>query len=254
MLYSSNHSNMAEISLSQSSDLTQTALALPKHVAIITDGNRRWAKERGMPTLLGHREGAKRIEELARHSRDLGIATLTVWALSTENWLKRSKEEVSYLMEIIAEMVDKILVEAKKSNIRFVQLGRKDRLPKNLIDKVIHAEEETKGNTGSTFNIGLDYGGRDELLRAVNKARELEVDGPITAETFASLLDTGDQTYSDPDIIIRTGGEQRLSGYLPWQGDYAELFFEKTYLPDFTTEKFDDVLARFATRKRNFGA
>lgn len=249
-----NHSNMAELSISQNAASTETLPVLPKHVAIITDGNRRWAKERGLHTLLGHREGAKRIEELARHARDRGIATLTVWALSTENWLKRSKDEVAYLIDLIGEMVDRLLKDATKNNVRFVQLGRKDRLPKTLIDKIVHAEKETRNNSSHTFNIGLDYGGRDELLRAVNKARELATEVPINAETFASLLDTGDQPYPDPDIIIRTGGEQRLSGYLPWQGDYAELFFEKTYLPDFTVEKFDEVLSRFSTRKRNFGA
>ncbi len=245
---------MAEISLPTTSKNEITGNVLPNHVAIITDGNRRWARTRGLPTFLGHREGAKRIEELTQHVRDRGIKTFTVWALSTENWLKRSKEEVTYLLELIGEMVDKIFKDAQKNNMRFVHLGRKDRLPKKLIDKVKNAEEKTKQNSAYIFNIGLDYGGRDELLRAVNKARELKTGNSVTAEQFAALLDTGDQPYPDPDIIIRTGGEQRLSGYLPWQGDYAELFFEKTYLPDFTTEKFDVVLEEFSRRKRNFGA
>ena len=225
---------------------------IPNHVAIIPDGNRRWAKERGLPTFAGHKAGADRIREISKHAKGIGISTLTFWALSTENWVKRPGDEVKYLIALISDLVRELNKDAEKNETRFIHLGRKDRLPKSLINLVRETEEKTQNYSKHHLNIGLDYGGRDEILRAVGKARK--IDEEITEELFSSLLDTAGQPHPNPDLIIRTSGEQRLSGLMPWQSDYAELYFEKAYLPDFTTEKFDEALADYASRKRRFGA
>src|SRR3989344_5770135 len=185
---------------------------LPNHVAIIPDGNRRWAKERGLPSFAGHQQGMERASEIARYARKLGISTATFWGLSTENWLKRPEEEV----------------------VRITHLGRKDRLPKHFIERLTALEAETKNNDKYFLNLGFDYGGRDEILRAMNRWRN-EGGGELSEEIFSNLFDTGDQPYPSPDLIIRTSGEMRMSGFLPWQSDYAELYFEKSYFPAFTT-------------------
>jgi|SRR3989344_4641846 len=227
---------------------------LPNHVAIIPDGNRRWAKERGLPSFAGHQQGMERASEIARYARKLGISTATFWGLSTENWLKRPEEEVSYLInKIFMLAMDRFADEAEKEGVRITHLGRKDRLPKHFIERLTALEAETKNNDKYFLNLGFDYGGRDEILRAMNRWRN-EGGGELSEEIFSNLLDTGDQPYPSPDLIIRTSGEMRMSGFLPWQSDYAELYFEKSYLPDFTTEKFDQALADYAIRKRRYGA
>ncbi len=221
-------------------------VTLPKHVAIIPDGNRRWAKGKGLPTLAGHRSGFEALVKIARKSRDLGIKIMTIWAFSTENW-KRSKTEISYLMDLYSEMIDKYLKEAMDENIRIIHLGRKDRINARLRDKISNTEEKTKGFEKYYLCIALDYGGRDEIMRALKKK-------PIKNEKDLSLaLDTFALPYPDPDLIIRTGGEKRLSGYLLWQCQYAELEFVEKHLPDYTPDDFVKSINDYSERSRRFG-
>lgn len=222
---------------------------IPEHIAIIPDGNRRWAKERSLSTFEGHKKGYQVGIEIARACRQFGIHTLTFWGFSTENW-KRSKEEVAYLMRIYGMLIDQHLAEAKRDGVRITHLGRKDRLPKRLMEKIKKAEKETVGNTKHIFNLALDYGGRDEIVRAINKWHSKE---KITEEKFAELLDTAGQPHPYPDLIIRTSGEMRLSGLLPWQGEYAELYFFKKHFPDLTSADIKKAILEYSRRERRFG-
>lgn len=226
---------------------------MPNHIALILDGNRRWARSRGLNTFQGHRAGFDAGKKLARAARDWGIHTFTVWGFSTENW-DRSPEEVSYLMVLFKRFVAEVLKEARKEKIRFIHLGRKDRLPKSLL-KVIHeAEEETKNNKNFVLNAALDYGGRDEILRAVKKILKEKVNPEkLDEKLFASYLDTKDQPYPYPDLFIRPSGEQRTSGLLPWQLTYSEYYFEEVHLPDFTPEKLRTAILDYSRRRRRFG-
>lgn len=219
---------------------------IPNHVAIIPDGNRRWAKERGLPTFEGHRKGFQALINIGKKARELGIKILTVWAFSTENW-KRSSEEVSYLMNLYEMMLEKYLKEALKEKIRIIHLGRKDRINKTLKNKIINIEEKTKNFTRYYLCIGLDYGGRDEIVRAIKKSSNLSEDN------FNQFLDTKDLPYPNPDLIIRTGGEQRLSGFLLWQSQYSELIFVDKYLPDYSIDDFENNIIEFSKRQRRFG-
>lgn len=221
-------------------------LDVPRHVAIIPDGNRRWAKSKNLPTFEGHRRGFESLVKVARESRKLDIKVMTVWGFSTENW-KRSPEEVSYLMDIYNEMIDRYLDEAMKDEIRIIHLGRKDRLNKNLVGKIADAENKTRDFDKHYLCIGLDYGGRDEIVRAVKK-RRIEKEGDID-----KLLDTSILPYPNPDLIIRTGGEKRLSGYLLWQSEYSELMFIDKYLPDFTPDDFNNCIMQYGERNRRYG-
>jgi len=220
------------------------------HLAIIPDGNRRWARERGLPTLEGHRKGFNTAHELVKYSRKAGIHTMTLWAFSTENW-KRTKEEVGYLMKLYAEMIDKFLTEAKKDEVRIVHLGRKDRLPDYLLKKIERAEIETKDFTKNVLNVALDYGGRDEILRAISKIKDDR--SQITENGFEDLLDTRGQPYPNPDLIIRTSGEMRMSGFMIWQAVYAEFLFLDKHFPDMSTKDVDAALEEFENRQRRFG-
>jgi len=195
---------------------------VPNHLAIILDGNRRWARARGMPTLYGHKAGFEAGLAMARASRKWGIHTFTVWGFSTENW-DRSDEEISYLFKLFRKMVRIIEKEAEDDDIRFVHLGREDRLPENLVKYIREVEEKTKNNKSHVFNVALDYGGHDEILRAVKKIAVDKVPAEkIDEKLFASYLDTGDQPYPYVDLFLRTSGEQRTSGFMPWQMNYAE--------------------------------
>jgi undecaprenyl diphosphate synthase len=219
---------------------------IPHHVAIIPDGNRRWANQKGLPTLIGHRNGFEALVKVARKSRELDIKVMTIWAFSTENW-SRSKNEVSYLMALYNEMIGRYLDEAIKDEIRIIHLGRKDRISTGLRDKIFQAEEKTKDFDKHYLCIALDYGGRDEIMRAVK-------DGTIKNEDDLSrALDTSMLPYPNPDLIIRTGGEKRLSGFLLWQCQYSELAFVDEYLPDFTPEKFTKCISEYSERNRRFG-
>ncbi len=241
---------------------------LPKHVAIIPDGNRRWARSHNLPTLEGHRKGFEAVNEVIRFSQEIGIHTMTFWAFSTENW-SRIKEEVGYLMRLYAEYLDKNLRESLEKGTRIIHLGRKDRLPKFLLKKLTHAEEISTQNTNHVLNIALDYGGHDEILRATKKITKDILDGNLKEEDlskeiglyndkypyylFKNYLDTKDQPHPYPDLVIRTSGEQRLSGFLSWQMAYSEIYFAKVHMPDFRTEEFKRALAEFTNRDRRFG-
>src|SRR3989344_3292238 len=226
---------------------------VPDHVAIILDGNRRWARARGLHTLEGHKAGFEAARKGAKSARALGIHTLTVWGFSTENW-DRSKEEIDYLMGLYWQFVKDVRKDAKKDGVRFVHLGRKDRFPRDLIRFMSKVEEETKNNTKHVFNAALDYGGRDEIIRAVKKIVSDKVPvEKIDEKLLASYLDTADQPYPYVDLLIRTSGEQRPSGQLPWQMAYAEYYWELDHLPDFTAEKLRNILIDYSRRRRRFG-
>ena len=226
---------------------------LPSHIAIIPDGNRRWAREHGLPTLEGHRRGFETGVEIARYIRNLGVHTLTVWAFSTENW-SRKKEEVSYLMRLYEKMLDKFLSEALKDSVRIIHLGRKDRIPKSLLKKIESVEQKTRDNTKYILNIALDYGGRDEVLRAIKKLNDERItNDQLTEMAFDNYLDTAGQPYPNPDLIIRTSGEMRVSGLMIWQAAYAELYFLKKHFPELTEKDIDAALIEFTKRQRRFG-
>jgi undecaprenyl diphosphate synthase len=222
----------------------------PLHIAIIPDGNRRWAKEKGLPTFEGHRRGAENTIKLSRHIRKIGIPTLTFWAFSTENWT-RTKDEVQAIFGL-HYILSGYVKEAMQDKVRISHLGRRDRLPKDLLNAIEDAEEKTKDNTEYFLNIALDYGGHDEIIRAIQKLTHEEL-ATLTPETFSANLDTALLPHPNPDIIIRTGGEMRMSGFMPWQSTYAEFFFVDKYFPDLSEEDIDQIVEEFANRQRRFG-
>jgi undecaprenyl diphosphate synthase len=224
------------------------AVNIPAHIAVIPDGNRRWAKEKGLPSLMGHKKGAENFEHLLNTAREMGISYVSIWSFSTENW-KRSEEEVSYLFELLRDFVKKYKDKALREKIRFIHLGRKDRLPADVVETLKEMEEKTKDYTEFTFALAMDYGGHDEMLRALNKI--ISEGKEINTENLDHALDTAKMPY--PDLIIRTGGEQRLSGFMPWQSEYAELAFPKMYFPDFDQKALREVIENFSNRERRFG-
>lgn len=233
-------------------------MQIPKHIGIIPDGNRRWAKEKGLPTLEGHRRGFNVAVKLSRKARRMGISTVTLWGFSTENW-KRTTEEVSYLMGLYEVLIDEYLKEAIEDKVRIIHLGRKDRLKESLLKKIINAEEKTKNFNEYFLNIAIDYGGRDEILRSIIKLSAVaklwrdKQNSIITEEDFEKYLDTGDQPFPNPDIIIRTSGEFRTSGFMIWQSIYAEWFFLNKYFPDLTEDDLEKIVQEFNERQRRFG-
>ncbi len=223
------------------------------HLAIIPDGNRRWAKKKGLPTFYGHKKGSERFIELSKKSRDLGIKVLSFWAFSTENWQRDSKE-ISYLMDLFEQLIDKNLKIALKEEIRIVHLGRKDRLKNELRERVIKVEEQTKKFNRYYLAIALDYGGHDEILRAVKKIIDQNISSTdLNADTFSNFLDTKDLPYPYPDLIIRTSGEIRTSGFMIWQSAYSEWIFSPKYFPDFTSIDLENCIKEYFKRERRFG-
>ncbi len=230
--------------------LTVAKLFLPQHVALIMDGNRRWARSKKLPLFFGHRSGFNRIEPLVRHAESLGITYLTFWAFSTENW-NREKKEVDALMNLFRRMFNGSLVaKLKKNNVQVKVLGDISAFPKDIAKDILDVVADTKDNTGITVNFALNYGGRAEILRAVKKIIADKAE-KITEKTISDYLYTAGQP--DPDLIIRTGGEQRLSGYLPWQSTYSELYFINTFWPDFDEKKFNEAIIDYISRERRFG-
>ena len=229
---------------------------LPKHIAIIMDVNRRWAKSKGIKPTLGHKEGAKTLEKIVKYANRIGIRHLTVYAFSTENW-KRAEEEVSALMLLLQTYLEDFAKRADTDNIKIKFLGDTDGLPKNLHKSIKNCIERTKNNTGITFNIALNYGGRLEIVRAVKaiarkvKDNKLNIED-INEEIISNELYTTGQP--DPDLVIRTSGELRLSNFLPWQSVYSELLFIEKYWPDFSEEDLDNAIVEYQKRTRNFGA
>jgi undecaprenyl diphosphate synthase len=233
-----------------------TGTKVPNHIAIIPDGNRRWARARGLDTLRGHKAGFDMAIKLARAARDFGVHTMSFWAFSTENW-DRTPREISYLMHLYEIMVDRHLKEAHEDKVRIVHIGHKDRIPKKLVEKIIKAEDETKQYTNYILNICLDHGGRDDIVHGINdiigRMRRGETVQPVNEKTFADFLGTRDQPYPYVDLMIRTSGEQRTSGMLLYQSAYAELFFETVHFPDFTPEKLRNAILDYSRRRRRFG-
>lgn len=228
---------------------------MPKHIAIIMDGNRRWARTQGKPASFGHKAGAKTLENIVRYANKIGLKYITVYAFSTENW-KRSQEEVSTLMGILRWYLKDCVKKSMKNNVRCRVIGRKEELSPDIVQSIENLEEKTKNNTGLNFTIAINYGGRDEITRAVKKiaadvkAGKINPDD-ITEQTITDNLDT--RELPDPDLLIRTSGEQRLSNYLPWQLAYTEFYFTDTYWPDFSKEELIKAFEKYNKRERRFG-
>jgi undecaprenyl diphosphate synthase len=222
---------------------------IPRSIGIIMDGNRRWAKAKGMPTLEGHRAGYDKVRDVVTWSRESGVQSLIVYAFSTENW-NRTAEEVSYLMDLFRTMISVITEDAIQHNTRLIFLGERQRFAPDLLQAIIGAEAATHDCTSFTFGIGLSYGGRTEIVDAIHRIPKEKLETISEAE-FSKLLWT--KEIPDPDLVIRTSGEERLSNFLPWQSVYSELFFTKTLWPDFSREEFDQILAEYAERDRRRG-
>ena len=228
---------------------------LPKHVAIIMDGNGRWAKKHKLSVSRGHRQGTETLREIIRHTDDLGIGALSLYAFSTENW-NRSEEEVAALMQLILDFFASEIDELDEKNVRILILGDKGRLPEKQRETLIEAENRTADNTGLRLNIAVNYGGRAELVLAAREIAALVKDGKIreeeiTEQTISDHLYTRGQP--DVDLLIRTSGEQRLSNFLLYQNAYAEFIFPTVLWPDFTVHDYDEALEAFAHRDRRYG-
>lgn len=230
-------------------------IQLPRHVALIMDGNRRWARERRYPDFIGHKKGEERIEPIIDYAIERGISYLTFWAFSTENW-KRGKDEVQFLLNLYRRNLDKKINSFHKKNVKVKVIGNVSLFPEDIINKTKQWEEKTAQNSRITVNFALSYGGRDEILRAIEKWRASSLrqnsgQAKLTEEEFEKYLDTAGQP--DPDLLIRTGGEMRLSGFLLWQIEYCELYFSNKYWPDFTSGEFQKALDEFTIRRRRYG-
>lgn len=225
---------------------------IPRHVAIIMDGNGRWAEMRGLPRIEGHKRGAERAKEVIRAAADVGLDTLTLYAFSLENW-QRSGEEVSMLMKLLEFYLRKDFAELIQKGIVFKTIGETWRLPKNIHALLKDAEAESSKNNGMKLVLALSYGGRNEIVRAVKKILSSGVKPEkITEEYIDSFLDTSG--ISTPDLIIRSSGEKRMSNFLLWQSAYSELYFTNTLWPDFTREELFLALHDYQMRERRFGA
>lgn len=228
---------------------------VPQHIAIILDGNGRWAKKKGMPRSYGHTQGSKNVERICEDAYKMGVKYLTVYAFSTENW-KRPKEEVDTLMSLLRNYMKTCLKTAKKNRMRVRVIGDKTALDEDIRTRIAELEEATKENDGLCFQIALNYGSRDEMVRAMRRMCADCADGKVKPEEidealFEGYLDT--QDIPDPDLMIRTSGEQRLSNYLLWQLAYSEFYFTDVLWPDFTKEDLEQAIAYYNGRDRRFG-
>lgn len=226
-----------------------------RHIAIIMDGNGRWAKKRGMPRTFGHKKGAENVVKITRAMKDPGVKYLTLYAFSTENW-QRSKDEVDALMQLLNEYLDKELKEIMDNNVRIVFIGERYMLSDSIQAKMTFLEKESEKNTDLTLCIALSYGSRQEILFAVKKIAAKVKEGSmdisqITQDVFSEELYT--KEIPDPDVLIRTSGEQRISNYLLWQSAYTELFFTNTLWPDFGKDELWDIINKFNQRERRYG-
>jgi undecaprenyl diphosphate synthase len=229
---------------------------MPKHIAIIMDGNRRWAKSHGKLSSFGHKEGAKTLEKIVRYANKIGLQYITVYAFSTENW-KRTEDEVNTLMALLQSYLDDYSKRADSENIKVKILGDITALSQKMQKSIIECMERTKDNTGITFNIALNYGGRDEIVKAVKAISEEVKNGKIEIEDINEEL-ISNNLYTvgqpDPDLVIRTSGELRLSNFLPWQVVYSEFIFLNKNWPDFNEEDLDNAILEYQKRTRKFGA
>lgn len=226
--------------------------SLPRHIAIIMDGNRRWARDRGLNPVEGHRQAAlKVIEPLIEKCGRLGIPYITFWAFSTENW-KRDESEISGIFNVFRLGLDLLSSRFIKKGARLKILGDINKFPSDISQRVCKMMEDSKKNDKINVSFALNYGGRDEILRAIKKIVQSNLTpSQINEEVFSSFLDTAGMP--DPDLIIRTGGEQRTSGYLPWQSVYSELYFPQVYFPDFTPDRLVEAIYSYQQRDRRFG-
>lgn len=229
---------------------------MPKHIAIIMDGNRRWARQKGVDPKLGHKEGAKTLEKIVRYANKIGLGYITVYAFSTENW-KRTEDEVGALMLLLQNYLDDYSKRADTENIKVKVLGDISALPEGMQKSINKCMERTKNNTGVTFNIALNYGGRDEIVKAVKKISKQVKEGKINIEDINEQL-ISDNLYTagepDPDLLIRTSGELRTSNFLPWQIVYSEFVFIEKNWPDFDEKDLDEAIEIYQKRNRKFGA
>ncbi len=221
---------------------------IPSHIAMIMDGNGRWAKEQGLKRTAGHEKGAKTVREITIHSSKIGVKYLTLYAFSTENW-SRPKLEVEFLMKLLERYFKSELPIYLENNVQFKAIGDLSKFSPKLQKIIKNTEEKTASCTGLTQILALNYGSRDEITRAMKKLHEKNLE--ITEENIQSCLDTAN--IPDVDLLIRTSGEVRVSNYLLWQIAYAEMFFTKTYWPEFTTNELDDIISDFNHRERRFG-
>ncbi len=223
----------------------------PRHVAIIMDGNGRWAKERGLPRLMGHKAGGDNIHSVVKIFADYGVKYLTLYMFSTENW-NRPRIEVAGLLRLLGKRIDQETQAFHRENIRLVHLGRLDRLSQRLRDKIQAAVDLTKDNTGLTLCLAFDYGGRDEIVQAARRVAGAGIaDDSIDESAFVRYLYNPD--LPDPDLVIRTGGENRLSNFLLWEAAYSELYFTPVLWPDFGREDVEEALSEYRRRQRRFG-
>lgn len=229
-------------------------LKIPRHVAIILDGNGRWAKSKGMPRNFGHMQGSKNVEVICEEAYKMGISYLTAYAFSTENWA-RPKDEVDALMKLLREYMKTCLKTAEKNRMCVRIIGDKTGIPQDIVETINKLEEATKNNDGLHFQVALNYGSQDEMLRAMNHILKDTLDGKrdggVTKEEFESYLDT--KGIPDPDLLIRTSGEQRLSNFLLWQLAYTEFYFTDVHWPDFSKEELIRAIEAYNGRSRRFG-
>jgi len=228
---------------------------IPKHIAIIMDGNGRWAKERGLDRTAGHRQGIKRVKEIVKAAGELGVKAVTLFAFSTENW-QRPKNEINMLMRTLARFLESEIAQLQKNDIRLVVIGRSEPLPRYIQDKISQAQERTKDNRGLVLVLALNYGARQEIVDAAKRFASAVSDGSCRAdeldvEKFSGYFYTAG--LPEPDLLIRTSGEMRLSNFLLWQLSYAELYFPEKYWPDFTKEDLKKAIGVYQKRERRFG-
>ena len=234
-------------------------LEVPKHIGIIMDGNGRWAKKRMQPRVFGHKAGMEALQEVTIAAKEMGVQALTVYAFSTENWT-RPQQEVSFIMNLPVEFYDRFVPELHRNNVKIQMIGEVSRLPKETLEALEKAEALTRSNTGLILNFALNYGGRAELTQAVKQIAQEVLDahlnpGDISEETIANYLYTNSlpKDLRDPDLIIRTSGELRLSNFLPWQAAYSELYFTDVMWPDFGEKALQDAIVEYSHRHRRFG-
>ena len=229
---------------------------LPKHIAIIMDGNRRWAKAKGKPAAFGHKEGAKTLEKIVRYANKIGLKYITVYAFSTENW-KRTEEEVKSLMFLFQSYLSDYANRADHDNIKLQFIGNRTELSSGMQKCMEICEGKTKDNTGTTFTVALNYGGRDEIVHAIQKIAAKVKTGSLNVESINEEV-VSQNLYTnnipDPDLLIRTSGEERTSNFLPWQIVYSEFLFIEKNWPDFSEQDLDDAIAVYQHRTRKFGA
>ncbi|UOQ47844.1 isoprenyl transferase [Gracilibacillus caseinilyticus] len=244
--------NKKEKNVEISTDLSEN---IPKHIAIIMDGNGRWAQKRGLPRIAGHREGMDNVKRIVKAANLLQVEVLTLYAFSTENW-KRPSNEVEYLMRLPIDFLQHYLPELVEENVRVQTIGEVQDLPANTQKAILNAKQQTAENTGLILNIAINYGSRFEMIRSIKEICEEVQEGKygideITENTLSHHMYTSQ--LDDPDLLIRTSGELRLSNFLLWQAAYSELWFTETLWPDFHTEEFEEAIRDYQKRKRRYG-